>query len=69
MVRFRRQGASGEDRGSEPHVASDLAEFLAHATEGQALMQAIGEAQSPPDTPTVAATSSDVPPRGPEDEG
>jgi hypothetical protein len=69
MVRFRRRVASGEDRASEPHVASELAEFLAQATEGQALMEAIGEAQSPPDTPTVAAASSDVPPRGAEDDG
>lgn len=68
MVRFRRQAGSDDDRASEPHVASDLAEFLAQATEGKALMQAIGDAQSHPETPTVTAPNRDVPPRGPEGE-
>jgi len=37
---FRRQN-SGDDRAAETGVASDLAEFLVHATEGGALRRAI----------------------------
>ena len=68
MSWLRRQGKSGDDLASEPGVASDLAEFLAQATEEKALMQAIGHAHSHPDKPTVTPTTSDVPPRGPGDE-
>jgi hypothetical protein len=68
MAWFRRQAGSGDDRESEPHVASDLAEFLARATEGKALIQAIGDAQSRPDKPTATATGGDVPPKGIRDE-
>jgi hypothetical protein len=38
---FRRQKHSGDDRAAEIGVASDLAVFLVHATEGGALRQAI----------------------------
>jgi hypothetical protein len=38
---FRRQNDSGDDRAAENGVASDLADFLLHATEGRALRQAI----------------------------
>ena len=38
---FRRQKDSANDRAAETGVASDLADFLVHATEGRALRQAI----------------------------
>ena len=68
MSWFRRQGESGDDRAREPGVAPDLAEFLIQATEGKALIQAIGDAHSHPDKPAVTPTPSDVPPRGAGDE-
>jgi hypothetical protein len=66
MAWFRRRVGSGEDGAGdgEPRVASDLAEFLAQATEGKALTEAIGEAHSVPDKPAVSAPGRDVPPRG-----
>jgi hypothetical protein len=64
MAWFKRQAGSGDDRESEPHVASDLAKFLAQSTEWKALMQAIGDAQSHPDKPTATATGRDVPSKG-----
>jgi hypothetical protein len=41
---FRRQNEGGDDRAAENGVASDLARFLVHATEGRALRQAITHA-------------------------
>ena len=38
---FRRTKGGGDDRAAETYVVSELAEFLAHATEGRALRQAI----------------------------
>ena len=38
---FRRQKDRASDRAAETSVASDLADFLGHATEGSALRQAI----------------------------
>jgi len=38
---FRRQKDRGDDHAAENGVASDLADFLVHATEGTALRQAI----------------------------
>ena len=64
MAWFRRRVGSGEDRAREPRVASDLAEFLAQATERKALTEAIVDAHSPPDKPAVTAPGRDVPPRG-----
>jgi hypothetical protein len=68
MSWFRRQAGSGDKQASEPGVGSDLAEFLAQATEGKALMEAIGDAHSHPDEPAVTAPGRDVPPSGTEDE-
>jgi hypothetical protein len=63
MARFRRKEESGDDHANEPGVASDLAEFLGKATEGNALMRAIEDAHSHPDKPTVTVSDRDVPPR------
>ena len=41
MSWFRRQKDSASDSAAETAVASDLADFLAHATEGEALRQAV----------------------------
>ena len=38
---FRRQKDSASDSAAETAVASDLADFLAHATEGEALRHAV----------------------------
>ena len=38
---FRRQKDSASDSAAETAVASDLADFLAHATEGEALRRAV----------------------------
>ena len=40
---FRRLKDSATDSAAETAVASDLADFLAHATEGEALRQAVDE--------------------------
>jgi len=63
MAWFRRQKDVGDDRAAETAVASDFAEFLAQATEGKALIQAIGDAHAHPDEPTVIATGRDARPR------
>jgi len=63
MAWFRRRVGSREDRAGEPGVATDLAEFLAQATEGKALTEAIGDAHSLPDKPAVTAPGRAVPPR------
>jgi hypothetical protein len=68
MAWFRRKRASGNGDASEPGVASDLAEFLAEATEGRALTQAIENAHSQPDEPTGTAADSDVPPKAARDQ-
>jgi len=68
MSWFRRQGASGDHHASEDGVASDLAEFLVDATEGKALIRAIGDAHSNPDKPTVSPPPGDVPPIGDGDD-
>jgi hypothetical protein len=68
MSWFRRQGESGDDHASGPPVASELAEFLAQATEGDALTRAIGDANAHPDEPTVTSTPSDVSASGTEDD-
>jgi hypothetical protein len=41
MSWFRRQKDSASDSAAETAVASELADFLAHATEGEALRQAV----------------------------
>ena len=64
MAWFRRRLRSGEERAGEPRVASDLAEFLAQATEAKALTAAIGYAHSHPEEPAVTEPGHDVPPRG-----
>ena len=69
MSSFRGHGESGDDHARGPGVASDLAEFLIQAAEGKALIQAIGDAHSHPDKPTVTPTRSDVPREGLEMNG
>ena len=64
MAWRRRRVERGEDRAGDPRVASDLAEFLAQATEGKALMEAIVDAHSHPEEPAVTEPGHDVPPRG-----
>jgi hypothetical protein len=69
MSWFRRQASRGSDQSGEAGVATELAEFLKQATEGKALMQAVGDAHTHPDEPAMTPTDNDVPRNGADDEG
>jgi hypothetical protein len=57
---FRRQKDSANDRAAETGVASDLADFLVHATEGSALRQAIDARMLAPREVEADTTASEA---------